>query len=74
MERLLCCYLVLTDHHDVEPIAISYPPEAVNSIIVGELMAPDNLARIEEIARDRYPAAALRTARRDLFTYKLLVE
>jgi hypothetical protein len=66
--------IVQTDLHDMEPLAISYPPEAVKSIIVGELMAPEHLARIKEIARDKYPAVPLRSARRELFTYKLKVE
>ncbi len=66
--------IVQTDQHDMEPLAISYPPEAVRSIVVGELMAPEDLARVEEIAREKYPAAALRTARRELFTYKLQVK
>jgi len=66
--------IVQTDQHDMEPLALSFPPEAVKSIIVGELMSPENLALIEEIARDKYPAVTLRTARREIFTYKLRVE
>jgi hypothetical protein len=66
--------IVQTDRHDMEPLAISYPPEAVKSIVVGELMATEDLARIEEIARGIYPAATLRTARRELFTYRLKVD
>lgn len=66
--------IIQTDQHDMEPLAISFPPEAVKSIIVGELLSPENLALLQEIARNKYPAAKLRTARRELFTYKLRVE
>lgn len=66
--------IIQTDQHDMEPLAISFPSEAVKSIIVGELLSSENLALIQEIARNKYPAAKLRTARRELFTYRLRVE
>ncbi|WP_297843624.1 hypothetical protein [uncultured Roseibium sp.] len=63
-----------TDQHNMEPLAISFPPEAVKSVILGELISPENRALIEKIAADKYPAAEVRTARRELFTYTLKVE
>jgi hypothetical protein len=64
--------IVQTDQHDMEPLTIQFPSEAVKSIILGDLMSPEDRARIEQIAGS-YPAADIRTAQRELFTYKLKI-
>ncbi|RWQ16138.1 DUF2971 domain-containing protein [Mesorhizobium sp.] len=66
--------IVQTDQHDMEPLAIRLPSEAVRSVILGELMPSEDRARIEEIVAEEYPVASVRTARRKLFTYKLTIE
>lgn len=66
--------IVQTDQHDMKPLAIQLPPEAVQSIILGELMSSGDRIQIEQIAGDKYPGAIVRTARRELFTYKLKIK
>lgn len=64
--------IVQTDQHDMTPLEIRVPPEAVKSIILGELISPEDRNTILRIARF-YPAANIRTAQRELFTYKLKI-
>lgn len=66
--------IVQTDQHDTEPLVVRLPSEAVRSAILGELMSCEDRTQIEQIVRDEYPAATVRTARRELFTYKLKIE
>lgn len=66
--------IVQTDQHDMEPLVVRLPPEAVRSIILGELMSSADRTRIDQIVREQYPAAALRTARRQVSTYRLKIE
>lgn len=66
--------IVQTDQHDMEPLTIHLPPESVKSIVLGELMSTEHRSQIEQIAKKKYSGAAVRTARRELFTYQLKVE
>lgn len=66
--------IIQTDEHNMDPLAISYPPEAVKSIIVGELIDPCSLLLLKDIVRDNYPKIKFLTARREIFTYKLKIE
>lgn len=60
-----------TDQHDLAPLEVNFPAEAVRSITVGELMPADDMKQIETIAAATYPLASIRTARRRPSTYKV---
>lgn len=66
--------IVHTSMDDEEPLLYSYPPHAVKEIILGERMDESYRIKIMSILREKYPAVAVKKARRVLGKYSVIIE
>lgn len=66
--------IVQTDQHNLEPLIVTVPPEAVLSVTLGELMPEPHREAILNTVAASYPQAILRRARRVPGTYALAID